>query len=229
MTRPRKILATSTTFDNRAQQGIAEVDNKAAAADQKALAAGQSADQANQNATQASNRVTSLAGTVENLDNYKQVGDTTISQRRPRLPSSWPDRRGRGQGDRRPDPSPRRGLRRPCAATRPGTGVPLADRRARCDRPRRPPRLTSASPHRRFRPPGRRARGNGPGRCLAGQARAVLRARQAVGEEASRRVARVRFRRTVRPAATSAAPRAIRATCQLARPPETTMWLTNCR
>src|SRR6201997_1092975 len=64
--------------DNRAQQGIAQVNNKAAAADQKALAAGQSADQANQNATQASNRVTSLAGTVENLDNYKQVGDTTI-------------------------------------------------------------------------------------------------------------------------------------------------------
>ena len=55
--------------DNRAQQGIAQVNNKAAAADQKALAAGQSADQANQNATQASNRVTSLAGTVENLDN----------------------------------------------------------------------------------------------------------------------------------------------------------------
>ena len=64
--------------DSRAQQGIAQVDSKAAAADQKALAAGQSADQANQNATQASNRVTSLAGTVENLDNYKQVGDTTV-------------------------------------------------------------------------------------------------------------------------------------------------------
>ncbi len=64
--------------DSRAQQGIAQVNNKAAAADQKALAAGQSADQANQNATQASNRVTSLAGTVENLDNYKQVGDTTV-------------------------------------------------------------------------------------------------------------------------------------------------------
>jgi OOP family OmpA-OmpF porin len=64
--------------DNRAQQGIAQVDNKAAAADQKALAAGQAADQANNNATQAGNRVTSLAGTVENLDNYKQVGDTTV-------------------------------------------------------------------------------------------------------------------------------------------------------
>ncbi len=64
--------------DTRAQQGIAQVNNKSAAADQKALAAGQTADQANQNATQASNRVTSLAGTVENLDNYKSVSDTTV-------------------------------------------------------------------------------------------------------------------------------------------------------
>ena len=37
--------------DTRAQQGIAQVNDKAAAADQKALAAGQSADQANQTAT----------------------------------------------------------------------------------------------------------------------------------------------------------------------------------
>jgi OmpA-OmpF porin, OOP family len=64
--------------DTRAQQGIAQVNSKSAAADQKALAAGQTADQANQNATQASNRVTSLAGTVENLDNYKSVADTTV-------------------------------------------------------------------------------------------------------------------------------------------------------
>ncbi len=64
--------------DSRAQQGISQVNTKAAAADQKALAAGQTADQANQNATQASNRVTSLAGTVENLDNYKPVSDTTV-------------------------------------------------------------------------------------------------------------------------------------------------------
>ena len=64
--------------DTRAQQGIAQADAKAATADQKALAAGQAADQANQNATQASNHVTSLAGTVENLDNYKSVSDTTV-------------------------------------------------------------------------------------------------------------------------------------------------------
>jgi OmpA-OmpF porin, OOP family len=57
--------------DTRAQQGIQQADSKAAAA-------GQAADQANQNATQAGNRVTSLAGTVENLDNYKPVSDTTV-------------------------------------------------------------------------------------------------------------------------------------------------------
>jgi OmpA-OmpF porin, OOP family len=65
-------------MDARAQQGIKQVNSKAATADQKALAAGQAADQANQNATQAGSRVTSLAGTVENLDNYKPVSDTTV-------------------------------------------------------------------------------------------------------------------------------------------------------
>ena len=64
--------------DARAQQGIEQAKSQADAADQKALAAGQAADQANQNATQASHRVTSLAGTVENLDNYKPVTDTTV-------------------------------------------------------------------------------------------------------------------------------------------------------
>lgn len=64
--------------DSRAQQGISQVNSKAAAADQKALAAGQTADQANQSATQAANRVTSLAGTVENLDNYKSVSQATV-------------------------------------------------------------------------------------------------------------------------------------------------------
>jgi len=64
--------------DTRAQQGIQQVDSKAAAADQKAMAAGQAADQANQNATQASNKITSLAGTVENLDNYKPVTQSTV-------------------------------------------------------------------------------------------------------------------------------------------------------
>jgi outer membrane protein OmpA-like peptidoglycan-associated protein len=63
--------------DSRSQQGIQQAKSAASTADQKALAAGQSADQANQNATRASNRVTSLAGTVENIDNYKPVGDAT--------------------------------------------------------------------------------------------------------------------------------------------------------
>src|SRR5271169_571444 len=64
--------------DARAQQGIQQAKSQADAANQKALAAGQAADQANQNANQASHRVTSLAGTVENLDNYKPVNDTTV-------------------------------------------------------------------------------------------------------------------------------------------------------
>jgi outer membrane protein OmpA-like peptidoglycan-associated protein len=63
--------------DSRSQQGIQQATSAADQANQKALAAGQAADQANQNATQASNRVTSLAGTVENIDNYKPVGDPT--------------------------------------------------------------------------------------------------------------------------------------------------------
>lgn len=64
--------------DARAQQGIQQVNDKAASADQKALAAGQSADQAQQAATQASNRVSSLANTVANLDNYHPVVETSV-------------------------------------------------------------------------------------------------------------------------------------------------------
>ena len=66
--------------DARSQQGIQQATSAADQANQKALAAGQAADQANQNATQAANRVTSLAGTVENLDKYKPVGDPTTVQ-----------------------------------------------------------------------------------------------------------------------------------------------------
>lgn len=64
--------------DQRAQAGIQQVNQTAGQADQKALAAGQSADQAQQAANQAGTRVTTLAGTVENLDNFKQVSDTTV-------------------------------------------------------------------------------------------------------------------------------------------------------
>lgn len=66
--------------DSRSQQGIQQATSAADQANQKALAAGQSANQANQNATQAANRVTSLAGTVENIDNYKPVGNPTTVQ-----------------------------------------------------------------------------------------------------------------------------------------------------
>ena len=61
-----------------AQQGIQAADQAASQADQKALAAGRSADQAQQAANQTGTRVTSLAGTVENLDNYRQVSNTTV-------------------------------------------------------------------------------------------------------------------------------------------------------
>lgn len=64
--------------DQRAQQGIQQVNDKAATADQKALQAGQAADQAQQSATTASNRVNSLANTVANLDNYHPVVETSV-------------------------------------------------------------------------------------------------------------------------------------------------------
>ena len=64
--------------DARAQQGIQQVNTKAAAADQKAMAASQTADQANQTAGQASSRVTSLTNTVVNLDNYRPVVDASV-------------------------------------------------------------------------------------------------------------------------------------------------------
>lgn len=63
--------------DSRSQQGVQQAKLAADQADQKALSAGQAADQANRNATQAANRVTSLAGTVENIDNYRPVGNPT--------------------------------------------------------------------------------------------------------------------------------------------------------
>lgn len=63
--------------DTRSQQGIQQASSAADQANQKALAAGQAADQANQSASHAANRVTSLAGTVENIDNYRPVGDAT--------------------------------------------------------------------------------------------------------------------------------------------------------
>lgn len=57
--------------DSKAQQGIAS-------ADEKATAAGTSADQANQKAAKLGTGLNGLQGTVENLDNYKPVANTTI-------------------------------------------------------------------------------------------------------------------------------------------------------
>jgi outer membrane protein OmpA-like peptidoglycan-associated protein len=60
--------------DGKAQQGI----EAASAADQKAGAAGDSAQQANQAAARVGTGLNGLQGTVENLDNYKPVANTTI-------------------------------------------------------------------------------------------------------------------------------------------------------
>lgn len=64
--------------DRRAQAGIQDAQSKANAADQHALAAGQQADEANKNAQTVSTNVASLAGTVENLDNYKPVAESSV-------------------------------------------------------------------------------------------------------------------------------------------------------
>lgn len=60
--------------DGKAQQGIADAN----AADQKALAAGDSANQANQKAARLGTSLNGLQGTVENLDNFKPVANTTV-------------------------------------------------------------------------------------------------------------------------------------------------------
>jgi len=55
-------------------QGIEDAN----AADQKAGSAATSADQANQGVTRVGNGLNGLQGTVENLDNYKPVANTTV-------------------------------------------------------------------------------------------------------------------------------------------------------
>ena len=60
--------------DSKAQQGV----EAASAADQKAGAAATSADQANQGVTRVGSGLNSLQGTVENLDNFKPVANTTV-------------------------------------------------------------------------------------------------------------------------------------------------------
>ncbi len=65
--------------DQRAQQGIAQVNEKAATADQKAATAAQSAQQAHQAATGAANGVNALTNQVANLDNYHALAETTVN------------------------------------------------------------------------------------------------------------------------------------------------------
>ena len=65
--------------DQRAQAGIAKAQGAADTADQHALAAGQAADAANHSAQDAYNRVDSLTGVVANLDNYKSIGDVSVT------------------------------------------------------------------------------------------------------------------------------------------------------
>ena len=64
--------------DARAQAGIQQVNQAAAAADQKAQAAGQQATQAQQSADNAVHRVDILSNAVANLDNYRIVSETAV-------------------------------------------------------------------------------------------------------------------------------------------------------
>lgn len=64
--------------DQRAQQGIEQAKASANQASQQAQQASQSATQAQQSAQEAVNRADSLQSVVANLDNYKQVADTSV-------------------------------------------------------------------------------------------------------------------------------------------------------
>lgn len=64
--------------DRRAQAGIADAQAKANTADQHAQTANQQAQEAQKNASQVGTQVASLAGTVENLDNYKPVVESEV-------------------------------------------------------------------------------------------------------------------------------------------------------
>jgi hypothetical protein len=67
--------------DERAQAGIQKAQSSADAANQVATAAGQQAQQANSTAQTASNHVDQLNGTVNGLDQYKQVNALQIDFR----------------------------------------------------------------------------------------------------------------------------------------------------
>lgn len=65
--------------DQRAQAGIQQAQNSANQANQNAQNATQAANNANQSAQEAVNRADSLAGVIGNLENYKQVGDVSVT------------------------------------------------------------------------------------------------------------------------------------------------------
>lgn len=65
--------------DTRAQAGIANAQEAAAAADKHALAAGQSASKAQGNAQDAYHRVDSLTGVVAGLDTYKPLSESSVT------------------------------------------------------------------------------------------------------------------------------------------------------
>ncbi|HEX3987111.1 MAG TPA: OmpA family protein [Acidobacteriaceae bacterium] len=65
--------------DTRSQQGIQNAQNSANQAQQNAQNATQAASTAQQSAQDAVNRADSLAGVIAGLDNYKQVGDVSVT------------------------------------------------------------------------------------------------------------------------------------------------------
>lgn len=64
--------------NKRAQAGIAQAQSSANAANEQANNANQAANAAQKSAQDAVNRADSLSSVVANLDNYKQVADTTV-------------------------------------------------------------------------------------------------------------------------------------------------------
>jgi len=67
------------SVDERAQQGIQNAQQSASAANSNATAASQAAAKAQSSAQEAVNRADSLASVVANLDNYKQIGDASVT------------------------------------------------------------------------------------------------------------------------------------------------------
>lgn len=65
--------------DQRAQQGIQQAQNTANQAQQSAQSATAAAGQAQSSAQEAVNRADSLASVISNLDNYKQVADSSVT------------------------------------------------------------------------------------------------------------------------------------------------------